>query len=82
MGGSQLGLSTATSNPYGTHRVSLTVDDAGKSYSTASYDQAFSGTLPIGNLDSNVEQTFSLQGSISAAAGFLTLISAFLEVEY
>lgn len=82
VGGSQLGLSTAASNPHGTHRVSLTVDDAGKTYSTSSQDQVLSNTLPIGTLDSNVEQTFLLQGSISAAAGFLTLISAFLEVEY
>jgi len=78
----QMGLSSATTNPNGTHRVSLAFDDTGKAYSTTSQDQVLGNTLPTVTVDFNSEQSFALQGSVSAAAGFLTLVGAFLEVEY
>jgi len=82
IGTSQLGLSSTTTASQGAYRVSITFDDAGKAYAAASPDQIGAGTLASGTFDLSLDQTFSLQGSVSAAAGFLTLISAFLEVEY
>jgi len=82
IGTSQLGLSSTTTASQGAYRVSITFDDAGKAYAAAAQDQTGAGTLASGTFDLSLDQTFSLQGSVSAAAGFLTLISAFLEVEY
>lgn len=81
IGTSQLGLSSTTTASQGAYRVSITFDDAGKAYAAASPDQIGAGTLASGTFDLSLDQTFSLQGSVSAAAGFLTLISAFLEIE-
>jgi len=81
IGTSQLGLSSTTTASQGAYRVSITFDDAGKAYAAAAQDQTGAGTLASGTFDLSLDQTFSLQGSVSAAAGFFTLISAFLEIE-
>lgn len=79
LAGSQMGLSSAGTNPHGTHRVSIALDES-KAYSSASHDQVLSNTLPAINFDSSIAQTFALQGSVAAASGFLTLIECSVEV--
>lgn len=80
LAGNQLGLSTATTSPHGTHRLSVVVDDSGKAFSVASSDGGLSGTLATASIDFTADQTFSLSGSVSAAGGFLALINVSLEI--
>ena len=78
-GGQQLGLSGGTSNPYGTHRVSIYFED-GFALSVASQDGVLSNSLSRVAMDLSVDQTFGISGSVSAAAGFIALHNASLEI--
>lgn len=82
-GGQQLGLSSATTIPHGTHRLTVHIEDGpNRVYSVASQDGVLSNTLANVPINVNVDQTFGISGSISAASGFLALHNAILEVAY
>lgn len=82
-GGQQLGLSSATTNPHGTHRLTIHIEDGpNRTYSVASQDGVLSNALVNVPINANVDQTFGLSGSVSAAAGFLALHNATLEIAY
>ncbi|AEI70971.1 hypothetical protein [EBPR podovirus 3] len=78
-GGQQLGLSVANSTPHGTHRLSIYFED-GSALSVASQDGVSSSFLPRVAMDLSVDQTFGISGSVSAAAGFVALHNASLEI--
>lgn len=82
-GGQQLGLSSATTIPHGTHRLTVHIEDGpNRVYSVASQDEVLSSTLANVPINVNVDQTFGISGSVSAASGFLALHNAVLEVVY
>lgn len=80
-GGQQLGLSSATTNPHGTHRLTVHIEDGpNRLYSVANQDGILSNTLVNVPIPVNVDQTFGISGSVSAASGFLALHNAILEI--
>lgn len=82
-GGQQLGLSSASTTSNGTHRVTIHVEgDPNRVYSAASQDGVLSNTLVNVSIPTNVDQTFGISGSVSAASGFLALHNAVLEIVY
>lgn len=81
IGSTTLGLSSTSTASQGNVRVTLAFDETGKAYGAAVQDQMTAGTFVTTPLDFNAEQSFSLLGSVSVAAGFLALVSAFLEIE-
>lgn len=78
-GGNQLGLSAASTNPHGTHRLTIHFEE-NRAYSTSAQDGSLSGTLPNVSIPLEVDQTFGLSGNVSAAAGFFALPNASLEI--
>ena len=76
-GGNQLGLSSASTTPHGTHRLTIHIEDGlNRAYSAASQDGVLSNALTNVSIPVNVDQTFGISGSVSAAAGFLGLHNA------
>lgn len=81
--GQQMGLASATSTPHGTHRITIHVEDGpDKVCSVAAQDGTLSNTLVLLTLPLTEDQTFGISGSVSAAAGFLALHNAVLEIVY
>ena len=79
IGAAQLGLSAATTAPSGTHKVSVIFED-GFGLSAAAQDGILSSSLPRSAIDFSIDQTFGISGSVSAAAGFIALHNASLEI--
>ena len=84
-GVAQLGLSTATTGPAATHRLTISVETdtpplSSRSYAPAGYDGAVWNSLSSAGIDLTIDQSFGLHGSISAAGGFLTIHNASLEI--
>ncbi len=79
IGAAQLGLSSATTAPSGTHKVSVIFED-GFGLSAAAQDGVLSVSLPRVVMDLSVDQTFGISGSVSAAAGFVALHNISLEI--
>lgn len=77
--GSQVGLSSATTTPYGTHRVTVALED-GFMLSAASHDQVLSSTFPRIALDPLVDNTFGFSASLSAAGAFVAIHNASMEI--
>lgn len=77
--GQQLGLSFANTTPHGTHKVSIYCED-GVAMSSASQDGTLSSTLPRVAIDISIDQTFGISCNVSAAAGFVALHNASLEI--
>ena len=77
--GSQMGLSSATTSPHGTHRVTVALE-GGFMMSAASHDQALSTSFPIGALDPLVDNTFGFSASLSAAGAFVAIHNASMEI--
>lgn len=79
IGAAQLGLSAATTASSGTHKVSVIFED-GFGLSAAAQDGVLSTSLPRSAIDFSIDQTFGISGSVSAAAGFVALHNASLEI--
>lgn len=79
IGAAQLGLSSATTAPSGTHKISVTFED-GFGLSAAAQDGVLSVSLPRSAVDLSIDQTFGISGSVSAAAAFVALHNASLEI--
>lgn len=79
-GGNQLGLSGATTTAHGTHRLTIHIEDGGKAYAAATADGLLANALPLYTVDVSQDQTFAIAGSLSAAAAFVALHNASLEV--
>lgn len=77
--GSQVGLSSATTAPNGTHRVTVALE-GGFMMSAASQDQTLSTSFPIGALDPLVDNTFGFSASLSAAGAFVAIHNASMEI--
>lgn len=82
-GGQQLGLSTAGASPHGTHRLTIHIEDGpGKAYSVSAHDGTLSGTRANVLMNLGIDQTFGVSGNVAAAAAFLALHNASLEIVY
>lgn len=77
--GSQVGLSSATTTPHGTHRVTVALED-GFMMSSASHDQVLSNTFPRVALDVSADNTFGFSASIAAAGSFVAIHNASMEI--
>ena len=77
--GSQVGLSSATTAPHGTHRVTVALED-GFMMSSASHDQVLSNNFPRVALDVSADNTFGFSASISAAGSFVAIHNASMEI--
>lgn len=78
--GAQLGLSGATTSPYGTQRLTICMDGGNKVLGVSGADGTLTSTLASVTIDVSADQTFSIAGSVSAASGFLALHHASLEI--
>lgn len=78
-GGQQLGLSNGSSNSNGAHRLTIAFEE-NRAYSVNSQDGALANALTNASISLNVDQTFGLSGSVSAASGFVALHNASLEI--
>lgn len=77
--GSQMGLSSATTTPNGTHRVTVALE-GGFMMSAAAQDQTLSTSFPMGALDPLVDNTFGFSASLSAAGAFVAIHNASMEI--
>ena len=77
--GSQMGLSSATTSPHGTHRVTVALED-GFMLSSGSQDQTLSSYFPRVALDPLVDNTFGFSANLSAAGAFVAIHNASMEI--
>ena len=77
--GFNMGLSSATTAPQGTHRVTVALE-GGFMMSSASHDQTLSTSFPMGALDPLVDNTFGFSASLSAAGAFVAIHNASMEI--
>lgn len=81
--GSQVGLSVASTNPNGTHRITVNIEgDPDRISSTSGSDGTLSNTLTLAAVSMRADQMFGLSGNVSAAAGFFALHNVSLEIVY
>lgn len=81
--GSQVGLSTAYERSTGTHRMTVNIEgDPDRIAATSAQDGTLFGALALSAASMRADQVFGLSGNVTAAAGFLALHNATLEIVY